>query len=95
MAGIPLDQRDGWIWFDGALVDWKKGNIHVLTHALHYASAVFEGQRAYGGEVYKLRQHTERLIHSAKILDFEIPFSAEAIDEACHEVLKRNKLSDA
>lgn len=95
MAGIPLDQRTGWIWFDGKLVEWGKAQVHVLTHALHYASAVFEGQRAYGGEIYKLKEHSERLIHSAKILDFEIPYSREQIDDACNEVLKANKLHDA
>jgi branched-chain amino acid aminotransferase len=95
MAGIPLDQRDGWIWFDGEFVEWKQAKVHVLTHALHYGSGVFEGQRAYGGEVYKLRQHTERLINSARILDFTIPYSADDIDDACHAVLKKNGLSDA
>lgn len=95
MAGIPLDQRDGWIWFDGEFVEWREAKVHLLTHALHYGSGVFEGQRAYGGEVFKLRQHTERLINSAKILDFEIPYSASEIDEACLAVLKKNDLSDA
>ncbi len=95
MAGLPMDQRDGWIWFDGELVEWKKAKIHVLTHGLHYASCVFEGQRAYGGEVYKLHEHSERLIDSAKYLDFEIPYSAKEIDDACRLVLAKNNLIDA
>lgn len=95
MAGLPMDQRDGWIWFNGELVEWKSAKIHVLSHGLHYASCVFEGQRAYGGEVYKLHEHSERLIKSAKYLDFEIPYSAYEIDEACRLVLKKNNLINA
>jgi len=95
MAGVPMDQRDGWIWFDGKLVPWKDAKVHVLTHGLHYASCVFEGQRAYGGEVFKLREHTERLIASGKTLDFTIPYSADQIDDACREVLAANDLTDA
>jgi branched-chain amino acid aminotransferase len=95
MAGIPMDQRDGWIWFDGKLVPWKDAKIHVLTHGLHYASCVFEGERAYGGEVFKLRQHSERLIFSASELDFKIPYSVDEIDEATRQVLAANNLTDA
>jgi branched-chain amino acid aminotransferase len=95
MAGVPMDQRDGWIWFDGELVPWKDAKVHVLTHGLHYASSVFEGQRAYGGEVFKLREHTNRLIASAKWLDFEIPFTADQIDEAARQTLAANQLTDA
>lgn len=95
MAGVPMDQRDGWIWFDGELKPWQDAKIHVLTHGLHYASCVFEGQRAYGGEVFKLREHTNRLIESGKTLDFTIPWSADEIDEACRQVLAANKLTDA
>ena len=95
MAGVPMDQRDGWIWYDGEMVPWKDAKLHVLTHGLHYASSVFEGQRAYGGEVFKLREHTDRLIASARTLDFEIPYSADELDDACREVLKRNNLVDA
>ena len=62
---VPYHDRDGVIWFDGALVPWREANVHVLTHGLHYASAVFEGERAYGGEIFKLSQHTERLIEGA------------------------------
>ncbi|WP_424982724.1 branched-chain amino acid aminotransferase [Maritalea sp. S77] len=95
MAGVPLDQRDGWIWFDGEMREWKECKVHVLTHALHYASSVFEGQRAYNGEVFKLHEHSERLRKSANILDFEIPYSADEIDAACREVLEKNNLTNA
>jgi branched-chain amino acid aminotransferase len=89
------DDRDGWIWFDGKLVPWREAEVHVLTHALHYASSVFEGQRAYGGEIFKLGQHCQRLHNSANILGFEIPWPADAIAAASEEVLKANQLSDA
>ncbi len=90
-----FDDRDGWIWFDGKLVPWREANVHILTHALHYASSVFEGQRAYNGEIFKLTEHSERLHASAKILGFEIPWSVAEIDAACREVLEANKLVDA
>jgi branched-chain amino acid aminotransferase, group I len=95
MAGVPFDSRDGVIWYDGEFVDWKDAKVHVLTHGLHYASSVFEGERAYGGEIFKLRQHTDRLIESARILGFKIPYGAEEIDAACRETLKRMNLVDA
>jgi branched-chain amino acid aminotransferase len=95
MAGVPMDQREGWIWMDGGLVPWKDAKVHVLTHGLHYGSSVFEGQRAYGGEIFKLREHTNRLIASAKWLDFEIPYTADQIDDAARQVLAANKLTDA
>ena len=88
------DDRDGWIWLDGKLVPWRKANAHVLTHALHYASSVFEGQRAYGGEIFKLSEHSARLKRSAELLDFEIPWSVEQIDEACRQVLNANGMTD-
>jgi branched-chain amino acid aminotransferase len=89
------DDRDGWIWFDGKLVPWREANVHILTHAMHYASSVFEGQRAYNGTIFKLRQHSERLINSARILGFDLPWTAEQIDAACNETLKANGLADA
>ncbi len=90
-----FDDRDGWIWFDGELVPWRDAKVHVLTHALHYASSVFEGQRAYNGAIFKLREHTERLHKSARLLGFEIPWTADEIDAACNEVLKANSFTDA
>lgn len=95
MSATPLDQRDGWIWFDGQLVPWKEAKIHVLTHGLHYGSSVFEGERAYGGQIFKSTQHSERLKRSAGILDFEIPYSVAEIDAAKRLVLEKNGLVDA
>jgi branched-chain amino acid aminotransferase len=94
MALIPFDDRDGQIWFDGKLVPWRDAKVHVLTHGLHYASCVFEGERVYGGIIFKLSEHTERLVESARGLDFEIPWSAEEIDRACDAVVKANGIVD-
>ena len=94
MALTPFDDRDGWIWLDGAFVAWREAKVHVLTHALHYASCVFEGERMYDGEIFKLREHTERLFRSAEILDFRIPYSVAEIDEACKATCERNGLRD-
>jgi branched-chain amino acid aminotransferase len=94
MELVPFDDRDGWIWWDGKLVPWRDAKLHVLTHGLHYASAVFEGERAYNGHIFRLRDHTNRLLNSAHILGFEIPFSAEAIDAACERVLTANNLTE-
>ncbi|MDQ3079796.1 MAG: branched-chain amino acid aminotransferase [Pseudomonadota bacterium] len=90
-----FDDRDGWIWLDGKLVPWREANVHVLTHALHYASSVFEGQRAYNGTIFKLSEHSQRLRNSASLLGFELPWSVQEIDAACMEVLAANKMSDA
>jgi branched-chain amino acid aminotransferase len=95
MALIPFDDRDGMIWWDGELVPWRDARLHVLSHGLHYASAVFEGERAYGGHIFKLAAHTARLINSGRLLGFEIPYSASQIDAACNEVLAANHLTDA
>ena len=89
-----FDQRDGFIWMNGALIPWTDARVHVLTHGLHYASSVFEGERAYAGAIFKLREHTERLIYSAKELGFEIPYTASEIDAACIETLEANGLVD-
>ncbi len=89
-----FEDRDGWIWFDGRLVPWREAEVHVLTHALHYASSVFEGQRAYGGEIFKLTEHSTRLVNSARLLGFEIPWSVAEIDAACREVLAANGEED-
>jgi len=91
---VPYHDRDGLIWMDGVLVPWRDAKVHVLTHALHYASAVFEGERCYEGEIFKLTEHSQRLVESAKILDFEIPYSVAEIDQACRETVVANKLSD-
>jgi branched-chain amino acid aminotransferase len=90
-----FDDRDGQIWLDGRLVPWREANVHMLTHAMHYASAVFEGQRAYGGEIYALSEHSERLLNSARLLGFEIPWSRDEIDAACRETLAASGLADA
>ena len=95
MASVPFDQLEGEIWFNGEFVPWKDAKIHVLTHGLHYASAVFEGERAYGGEIFKLTEHTERLHMSGEILGFKIPYSVAEIDQACIELLARQGLEDA
>ncbi len=94
MPLVPFDDRDGWIWMDGQFVPWREAKVHVLTHGLHYASAVFEGERMYGGEIFKLAEHTARLIKSGRILDFEIPFSQEEIEAASTAVCRRNDLAD-
>ena len=95
MSGpAPFHDRDGLIWLDGKMVPWREGNIHVLTHALHYGSAVFEGLRAYGGTIFKLSEHSQRLIDSAKMLDFDVPYTAAEIDKICRDVVEANKLSD-
>ena len=72
-AAAPFDQREGVIWYDGKLVPWSDATLHVLSHGLHYASAVFEGERAYGGEIFRSTEHSERLRNSAQTLDFDIP----------------------
>ena len=93
--GISFDQMDGHIWFNGEFVPWADARIHVLSHGLHYASCVFEGERAYEGKIFKLREHTERLFYSARELGFDIPYSIEDIDAACEEALKINNLTNA
>ncbi|WP_068315235.1 branched-chain amino acid aminotransferase [Polycladidibacter hongkongensis] len=95
MAGVPFDQREGVIWYDGEFVPWSDARVHVLTHGLHYGSSVFEGQRAYGGVIFKLQEHTDRLIASGRELGFEIPYSADDINKACYELLERQGLKDA
>ncbi|HVO14608.1 MAG TPA: branched-chain amino acid aminotransferase, partial [Alphaproteobacteria bacterium] len=94
MALMPFDDRDGVIWFDGRMMPWRDARIHVLSHGLHYASCVFEGERVYGGEIFKLTDHSQRLVNSAAILDFKIPYSVAEIDAACREVVKAMKISD-
>ncbi len=95
MAAPTFDDRDGWIWLDGQMVEWRAAKVHILTHALHYASAVFEGERAYGGRIFKSAEHSRRLKESARILDFEIPWTVDQIDAAKAETLRRNSFTDA
>jgi branched-chain amino acid aminotransferase len=95
MSIVPFHDRDGVIWFNGEFVPWREATVHVLTHALHYGSAVFEGERAYGGQIFKLTEHTERLFASAEMLDMKIPYTVGEIDEACRETLRRQGFKDA
>lgn len=95
MALVPFDDRDGWIWWNGALVPWRDARPHVLTHGLHYASAVFEGERCYAGHIFRLRDHTTRLFASARILGFDIPYTEDEIDAACDATLRANNLTEA
>ena len=94
MAGA-YDDRDGSIWIDGKMVPWRDANVHILTHALHYASSVFEGERAYNGKIFESRRHSERLHFSAGQLDFEIPWTVDEIEAAKQEVLTASGLSDS
>ena len=91
---LPFDQRDGVIWYDGKQVAWREAKTHVLTHGLHYGSSVFEGQRIYGGTIYKLKEHTDRLFMSAETLGMKIPYTAEQINQACIDVCKANGIED-
>ncbi len=95
MAALPYDDRDGWIWMDGEYIPWRDCNVHILTHAMHYAGAAFEGQRAYSGRIFKLEEHTDRLFRSANILGYEVPFSKQEINDACNELVVKNGFVDA
>ncbi len=92
---IPFDKREGWIWLDGRLVPWGDAKVHVLTHGLHYASSIFEGERAYSGRIYRLEEHTERLFESARILGMKIPYTEEEINAACRQVVEAQGFPDA
>ena len=94
MAGAYND-RDGHIWMDGQMVPWRDANVHILTHAMHYASSVFEGERAYNAKIFKSRQHSERLLASANMIDFQIPYTVDEIEAAKEATLKQSGLSDA
>ena len=94
MSIIPFDDRDGLIWCDGEMVPWRESTLHVLSHGLHYGRCVFEGERVYGGNVFKLTEHSERLIYSAEVLGFEIPYSASEIDAATNAVVEANGIVD-
>ncbi|MAC81162.1 MAG: branched-chain amino acid aminotransferase [Rhodobacteraceae bacterium] len=93
MAGY--DDRDGFIWMDGKLVEWRAANVHILTHGLHYASSVFEGERCYSGKIFRGRDHSERLRKSAQMLDFEIPYTVDEIEAAKYAMLEANGWTDA
>src|SRR4029079_1261026 len=92
---MDFHDQDGQIWFDGTLVPWREANVHVLTHGLHYASCVFEGERVYGGEVFKLTEHTQRLIDSGRILGFEIPWSLRELEKATRDAVAAMGYADA
>jgi len=89
-----FDNRDGYIWFNGGLVDWPDVKLHVLSHALHYASSVFEGERVYNKKIFKLEEHTERLFYSAERMDMKIPYTQDQLNEACKEIVKKNSIID-
>ncbi len=94
-AVLPFDDREGSLWFDGKLVPWRDAKTHVLTHGLHYASCVFEGERIYSGRIYKHKEHTARLFESARILGMTIPFTEEQIFDACNEAARAQNIIDA
>ena len=89
-----FDNRDGYIWFNGELVDWPDVKLHVLSHALHYASSVFEGERVYNKKIFKLEEHTERLFYSAERMDMKIPYTQDQLNEACKEIVEKNSIID-
>lgn len=95
MSGPSFDQREGYMWFNGAFVEWADAKIHVLSHGLHYGSCVFEGERAYGGEIFKLEEHTDRLFRSAEILGMKIPFTRDELMNAQQDILAKQNLVDA
>jgi len=95
MAIVPFDDRDGFIWMNGEFRPWREANVHVLTHGLHYGSAVFEGERAYSGEIFKSLEHSERLANSARILDYSLPFTVELVEDAKRETLEKAGLENA
>ena len=95
MADIPFHDRDGFIWVDGEFVPWRDAKVHILTHSLHYGSGVFEGDRAYEGEIFALTDHSQRLVNSAKLMGYDIPFSVEEIDKACKDTLAKSGLGSA
>jgi branched-chain amino acid aminotransferase len=95
MAGAPYDDRDGTIWMDGELVPWRDAKVHVLTHALHYGSSVFEGERCYNGKIFKSREHSERLLKSGEYMDIPIPYTVDEIEDAKAVALESSGLTDA
>jgi branched-chain amino acid aminotransferase len=94
MEPIPFDKRSGKIWFNGQLINWPDVKIHVLSHGLHYASCIFEGERVYNGKIFKLEEHTERLFHSASRMGFKIPYSQDSVNQSCNEIVKIQKVEN-
>ena len=94
MEQIPFDKRTGKIWFNNELVDWSSAKVHVLNHGLHYASCVFEGERVYDGNIFKLSEHTERLFHSAKRMEIKIPYSQSEINQACNQIVSMQNVKN-
>ena len=94
MESIPYDKRSGKIWFNGKTVDWADANIHILNHGLHYASCVFEGERVYEGEIFKLEEHTERLFYSAKRMGISVPYTQVEINDACRKIVNVQKIQN-
>jgi len=94
MESIPYDKRSGKIWFNGKTVEWADANIHILNHGLHYASCVFEGERVYEGEIFKLEEHTQRLFHSARRMGIEVPYSEDEINKACKAIVNIQKVQN-
>ena len=94
MESIPYDKRSGKIWFNGKTVEWKDANIHILNHGLHYASCVFEGERVYDGEIFRLEEHTERLFYSAKRMGIKVPYSQKEINDACKNIVHIQKVKN-
>jgi branched-chain amino acid aminotransferase len=94
MSIIPFDDREGVIWYDGKMVPWREANLHVLSHGLHYASCVFEGLRVYNGQVFKVTEHNQRLVRSAEILGFKIPYSVAEIDQACRDLVRSHNMTN-
>ncbi len=94
MESVPYDKRSGKIWFNGKTVDWKDANIHILNHGLHYASCVFEGERVYDGEIFKLAEHTERLFYSAERMGIKVPYSKKEINDACKNIVNVQKVKN-
>ena len=94
MSPPAMDNREGSIWFDGKLIPWRDARVHMLTHALHYGSAVFEGEQVYGGKVFKLTAHSQRLIDSGRLLGFDMPYSVDELDGATRDVLATNHISN-
>ncbi len=94
MESIPYDKRSGKIWFNGKTVEWADANIHILNHGLHYASCVFEGERVYEGEIFKLEEHTQRLFYSAKRMGIEVPYSEDEINKACKAIVNIQKVQN-